>query len=597
LHHEYLINAYDILIQNTDKFNRQTHNTALWVSVVGLILLMLDWTNFSRFQLPLQFLKAICLALVFLTYLVRNIVFISRKRIKRTQRKQYRINILVFSSLMLIILLPMFIMIESNLIKYYTHAAILLIFFIEVSKKSVGFSWMLLNPSILFVLSFIFIVLLGSILLMLPRATLKPIAYIDALFTSASAVCVTGLTTIDTEFTFTKFGLTVIAFLIQIGGLGVMVFSSFFGLFFRKSTSFRNQLVLRDMVVADNMNAVFKALKKAVLLTITIELVGAILMYISLDSSVFPNWKEKLYFSVFHSISAFCNAGFSTFTGNLYDVRIRYNYNIHLIIAFLIIMGGLGFHIIANVYDTLKHYAKNKYNQLMNIDKYHHQPVINLNTKIVIMTTVILLVVGTVFYFILEWDNMLRGRDWWGKTVLAFFCSVTSRTAGFNNVDMSAMLPSTALITIVLMWIGASPGSTGGGIKTSTFFVAVMNIVSMVRGKDRLEFQNREIAQVCINRAFAAIFISLFIISVGVFLITISDKNKTLISIVFEVVSAFATVGLSLGITFNLTPFAKMVIIVIMFLGRVGLITILIGIVPKINSLKYKYPQEEVVTN
>ncbi len=482
------------------------------------------------------------------------------------------------------------------LLNLFSYSLISLVFFVEISKKTFNYDWLSINPRILFILTFVGIILLGTLLLMLPKSTLHGISFIDALFTSTSAVCVTGLTVVDTQFAFTKFGQIIIMILIQVGGLGVMTFTSFLGIFFIKRTSFRNQIVMQDFVGSEHYNEVFKTVIKIVLSTFIIELIGAILLFVSIDNSMEMRLSERFFFSVFHSVSAFCNAGFSTFSMGLADEHFKFNYFLQLIVAFLIILGGLGFNIFNNMYKYLKHYIENKVKQLLLKENFHHLPwIIHINTIIVVLTTLSLIVFGTVIIYVFEYDYILQEHKGLGKIITAFFASVTPRTAGFNAFNFGNLQTSTILIVILLMWIGASPGSTGGGIKTSTFFIAILNVINLSKGKDRIEFMRHKISNISVRRAYALLFLSLIVIGIGTLLMAVFEKEKPLLAIVFEVVSAYSTVGLSMGITFSLSTLSKLLIVVIMFLGRVGILSLLIGLFTQVRTLNYQYPKEEVI--
>ncbi|MBI3135607.1 MAG: ATPase [Bacteroidetes bacterium] len=480
----------------------------------------------------------------------------------------------------------------------WMYLTTIFVFVREFSALRINFNRQYLNPAQLFIASFLFIIIAGMLMLMLPRATYGGIQPIDALFTSTSAVCVTGLAVVDTGTYFTTFGQIIIIILIQIGGIGIMTFTSYFSYFFRGGSSYENQIMLREMTNSEKIAEVFGTLKKILLLTFFIEFTGAIFVFSSLDTTLIPSFLDRIYFAGFHTVSAFNNAGFSTLSAGFYDIGYRFNYPIQIYVSVLIIMGGIGFPILFNFLSYFKHLVVNSIKSIGKANSYIYKPwLINLNTRIVMITTGILLVIGTSAFYWLEYENTLSEHSDFGKIVVSFFNAVTPRTAGFNNVDMSALTFGTTMIIIFLMWVGASPGGTGGGIKTSTLAIATLNFFSLARGKDRVEIFKREIADNTIKRAFATIALSLIVIGIAVFSITIFDRKTGLLEIAFECFSAYTTTGLSLGITGGLTPESKAVLIACMFIGRVSMLTLLIAFFRQVKNMKYRYPSEEISIN
>jgi Trk-type K+ transport system membrane component len=374
-----------------------------------------------------------------------------------------------------------------------------------------------------------------------------------------------------------------------------MTFTFFFGFFFKGNTSFQSQLFLKDALNESNLGQVFKTLLKIVLFTLLVELVGFYILFLQIEGETLFRLKT----AAFHSISAFCNAGFSTYSQGLFDSSIRFNYGFHVTIAVLVILGGLGYPVVFSYYLLLKHSTRNTIRQFMYPKLgYQHKPhVINSGIRLIIITTLWLISFGTILIIITEWNHSLSSLPWYGKVAKAFFAAVTPRTAGFNTIDYSLLSNPTVLITMLLMWIGASPGSTGGGIKTSTFSVAILSALSVAKGKDCVEYSRTELSTDSIRRAFAVILLSILVIGVSIFLVSIFNSNIDFQSIVFECISAFSTVGLSLGITSSLSMGSKIVIILTMFIGRVGALTILIGILRKVIVKSYKYPTQDILIN
>lgn len=476
----------------------------------------------------------------------------------------------------------------------FVYLGVFMVFLREFSTIRSNRRMRYLNPAQLFVFTYIAIILLGTALLMLPLATFTGISFTDALFTSTSAFCITGLIVAETGTYFTVFGQVVIMILFQLGGIGIMTFTSFFGYFFSGSASYGNQLLLKDMTSSEKIAEVFQTVRIIMLFTFVIEAIGAVSIYFSLDREIIEPLDERIFFSVFHAISGFCSAGFTTMTGNLYNEAFRFNYSLHLVIAFLFIAGGLGFPIVYNFFRYLRHYLLNR---ILKERSLHVPWVININTRIVVLTSLALLVLGTFFFYILEYDNTLAAHDGAGKIITAFFGAATPRSAGFNTVDTSALLLPTLMMVMLLMWIGAGPASTGGGIRVTAFAVAVMNVVSIARGKDRIEVFGREVSDSSVRRAFAVILFSVIVIGASVFIIAIVEPDRELLPVAFECFSAYGTVGLSMGITSELSDISKLVIIFNMFTGRISMIIIMVAIIRKVKHLNYRYPEENISIN
>ena len=595
--------SYSGLFKNPDKqilALQWVRKTNSFVRVIFTLLIFLVWIidlGFPNQEIfPTHFLiYGIALFVLGQNYLYR-LLFIYKDASRG--RRQFEGFLIVFLHFLAAIQFGMF---DSwALLQEYdailTNILICLLFFIELSRMSLGVNKMAIHPAMIFILSFLLVIFIGTLLLMLPNSTVAGISWTDALFTSTSAVCVTGLIVVDTATVFTGMGKTIIMILFQIGGLGMMTFTSFFGFFFKGGQSLQSQLFLKDYINEDNISKIGSTLIKIMLFTLGFELLASGLIFFIVDSSLFNSTGERAFFALFHSISAFCNAGFSTLTNGLYETGFRTEYHIHLILAISIIMGGIGFPVIVSYYQVAKRIVTNYYNSFTKKDSfYHHTPrIFNINTRLTTITTFILLVVGFITYWIFEENNTLAGLEGYGKIVTAFFGSVTPRTAGFNTVDMTQLALPTVLIYLILMWIGASPGSTGGGLKTTTFAVAVLNAISIAKGKDRVEVFNRQIDPETVRKAFAVILLSFLVIGMGVFMVLFFNPELDILDVAFEVFSAFATVGLSLGITAKLTTGSKLVISLIMFLGRVGTLTVLVAFIRKTRSLRYKYPQESV---
>ena len=456
------------------------------------------------------------------------------------------------------------------------------------------------NPSLILAVSFFIIILVGTGLLMLPRCTISGISWVDSLFISTSAVCVTGLTSVDLTTTFTTEGFVVILLLIQIGGLGVMTLTSFFALFFMGNTSLYNQLVVRDMVNSKSLGSLLSTLLYTLGFTLVIETMGMITIWLSIHGTMDMNLEEELAFAVFHSISAFCNAGFSTLPGNLGNPLMMNNHNLfYALISILVILGGIGFPILVNLKEIIFYRLKRMTQFLLRKNKVSAKSVqlYNLNTRIVVTMTFLLLAVGTLILLAFEWNHAFAGMSIAEKCTHAFFNAACPRTAGFSSVDFSLFGIQSILIYILLMWIGGGAQSTAGGIKVNAFAVVILNLAAVIRGSQRVEVHGRELAHDSIRRSNATVVMSLIILFVSIFLLSWLEPTLPLLSLTFEAVSALSTVGSSLNLTPLLQESSKLVIIVLMFVGRVGLITMMLGIVKQKKNTKYKYPSDNIIIN
>lgn len=561
--------------------------------LLSLILLSLALFDFGYDQTLKQdfILKHLYFVFFFLEFIFVMVRYISTIRPGR--------KVWIFDTFLLIsILLTIFtiagwwnisLLFDSS---FWNAFVIVMIFFREIIP--LDYKRKVLNPAQIFMISFLLLIFAGSFVLMLPHATFAGISFIDALFTSTSAVCVTGLTVVDTGSYFTIFGQTAILVLIQLGGLGIMTFTSYFSYFFSGGASYENQLLIQKMTYSEKITEVFSSLTKIILLTFLIEGIGAVLIFFSIDKSMTTSLSEKVFFSVFHAVSGFCNAGFSTLTGNLYNTSVRFNYSLQLIISFLLIFGGIGFPIFFNFVKYIKHLFLNK---LFRKTPMHRPWIININTRVVVVMTILLLVFGTFIFYILEYNSSLAQHHGIGKIIAAFFCSSTPRTAGFNMIDYSRLQTPAILVVCFLMWVGASPGGTGGGIKTSTLAISIMNSINIARGKDRIDFKGREISGTAVRRAYSQIFLSLVAIGLSVLAIELCQNDLDLKAVIFECVSAFSTVGLSLGITAKLYSTSKLIIVLTMFVGRVSMLTVLVAFIKQSKMEKYRYPSEDILIN
>lgn len=453
-----------------------------------------------------------------------------------------------------------------------------------------------ISPSWIMVGSFLAMIFAGTGLLLLPRATVSGISFFDALFTATSAVCVTGLTTIDVATTFTTAGHIIILFLIQLGGIGIMTFTSFFGLMFAGRHPSQNKMLIKDLIDPDNsVSQIFTTLRNIIFITIAIELLGALFIYEAMGDYTLYG----AFVAIFHSISAFCNAGFSTLETGLFHPDFRNNYLLLNSLSWLIILGGIGFPILFNLWQWIKNktqkiiYKLQKRNNTSLLTP--NSSLLTSNTVIALIMTIILVVGGTIIFFITEYNSVLNDdTSFFGKLSTSFFLATVPRTAGFSSFSMGSLTNISVVIMILYMWIGGSPMSTAGGIKTTTFAIALLNVINTLRGRDHIEIRRRTIAKQSINRAFIIIFSSLVVVAFGVVVLSIFEPQLPTQYAIFEVVSAFSTVGLSLNLTPDLTFISKITILIVMFIGRLGTITILSCFISNKGTQFYQYPTEHI---
>ena len=481
------------------------------------------------------------------------------------------------------------------------HLVLLLVFsFFSLSNGLVRLLGRRTNPSLILAASFLIIIMIGTGLLMLPRCTVNGISWVDSLFISTSAVCVTGLTSVDVASTFTPTGFVVIILLIQIGGLGVMTLTSFFAMFFMGNTSLYNQLVVRDMVSSQSLSSLLSTLLYILGFTLAIEAAGMGIIFLGIHGTMDMTVREELAFSAFHSISAFCNAGFSTLPGNLGNEMVMHGHNtIYITISFLIILGGIGFPILVNLYETVTYEVKRIWHHYIKGNKRMRRKIhlYNLNTRIVLIMTAILLIVGTVVIVVLEWNNAFAGMSPTDKWVQAFFNATCPRTAGFSSVGMTTFSMQTLLLMVILMMIGCGTQSTAGGVKVNVFAVVMLNLRAILIGADKVTIFNRELSHDSIRRSNATLILYLLVVFAGIFSLSLLEPQASIMALVFECTSALSTVGSSLDLTPTLGSDSKLIIIILMFVGRVGVLTLMSSIIKQKKITKYRYPSDNIIIN
>ena len=436
------------------------------------------------------------------------------------------------------------------------------------------------SPYMTILLSFVIVTVLGGILLSLPISVNygKSVKLIDGFFIATSAICVTGLSSIDIGGVYNTFGQIIILILIQLGGLGVITFTSVIIIMISKKIGYYTKKIVQEDINIDTTFRIEEYVKKVIFSVILIEFIGAVVLFFEFIKRF--SFFKAVYYSLFHSVSAFCNAGFALFSDNLYG--FKNSFLINITIPLLIFLGGIGFSTILNCYNVFTKKEKR----------------LTLTTKLSIKISIFLIIAGTFAMFILEYSNKstIGNLSFVQKLEASFFQSVSTRTAGFNTISILGLKRSTSLFFIILMFIGASPGSTGGGIKTTTFGLIALGTWATLKNKDGIEYDKRSISWRIYSKAIAILFISLIYTTICIFLLILFERNKNFLDLVFEVYSAFGTVGLSRDLTPSLSDISKFILIVTMFVGRVGPLTITLAL-SKSNLKKghYTYPQENIL--
>lgn len=480
--------------------------------------------------------------------------------------------------------------------QYFIYPLFLLTFFYSISKNAINFYNKNLNPAFLLVFTFFSLSGIGTFCLSLPNSTIDGISFIDSMFTSVSAVCITGLNVVDTASTFTLLGQIILMVLMQLGGLGVMTFAGLLGKMFASGVSFQQQMILKDTILGDRLSDVMNTIYKIILITFLVEGLGMIAIYITTLDYPFPHWGYRLFYAAFHSVSAFCNAGFVLAKDGMLHPYISNNYTLQLIIAILYIIGGIGFPVVFAFYSQIKNFLNNIIRKVFFKQRFIHTAhSLGVNSKLMISSTIILTVLSILVLSLFEWGNVFSPHTSWGKWVHIFFMSTTPRSAGFNTVDMTQVTVPTAMFIMLMMWIGSSPGGTGGGIKTTTFSVALLNIWNYAKGEEKVVIYGREVSQESMRRAFAIISLSIVLMGLFTFLVYSFDGEMALINIVFEVFSAINNCGLSLGHTGEFTHESKIILTIAMFVGRVGTLTLLSAFLYKKRKNSYQYPRQEII--
>lgn len=466
----------------------------------------------------------------------------------------------------------------------FFHLYYFVIFFVETAKVSAVLKKINVSPPLLMMISFFILIAVGTLLLMMPKSTFNGISFTDALFTSTSASCVTGLTSVNTAATFTRTGCIILMVLMQLGGMSILSFATFFISFLSHSyTGLRYQYMVKDMLSTNRVADSFTFLREIIIVTFVIEGAGALLLYMYWRTTgLFVSEWETVFYALFHAISAFNNAGFSLWTDGMMASEVVNSHFPQMIIMILVFVGGIGYVVLRDFFDpgVIRERKVKRWKKLTD------------GTHIALITSFAIIIVGTILFYALEYNHSLGNKvNDVDKGFAALFQVVAGRTAGFNIVDVDALTLPTILIFIVIIFIGASPGSTGGGIKTTTFFVIIKSIFATIRGKSKLEFRKKTIPFQIVDKAYSIVVMSLVFIILSTFLLAIIDPQIPLKNLMFEATSAFTTCGLSTGCIGDFSVAGKLVLTFNMYIGRIGTLTFAYALSKRVKETRHEYPE------
>ena len=450
---------------------------------------------------------------------------------------------------------------------------------ITLAKTQEKWLFFSLNPARILMLSYVFVIIAGVLMLKLPKATYSGINWIDALFTSTSAVCITGLSTVNITQIFTLEGQIIILLLIQLGGLGIITLTSFIALFIQQGFRLKDQIIVQEILDNENLSSLSSILKAIVAITFVSELIGAIGLYFSWSNLGLPEF-ERIFNAVFHSVSAYCNAGFSTFTNGFETAGYPFSSFSLILIMLLIVFGGLGFYTYSDIFGI---------GEVKMIRRHG----LTLQSKIILAGTLFLILFGACMIWVTQraqWKSLPLGE----QVLQSFFLSITSRTAGFSITSVGKLAVPTLMIVILLMYIGGAPNSTSGGIKMTSVMILLASLKTYINGKTRVEMGWNTVPMRTVRRVFIVFTVSIILIFTVMFVMSWTEDHA-FVDILFEIVSAFGTVGLSRGITPDLSVTGKLLISLVMFAGRIGLFSFAVAMSEVKDDTSYTFPEINIM--
>ncbi|MEG1555266.1 MAG: potassium transporter TrkG [Bacteroidales bacterium] len=527
-----------------------------------------------------------------LFYILKYFLLIFYSLHKKAFIRKSWFEFLVICTLTLNFILYYVLQIDINILNLYNFEEyyilfiqfyFLIIVMIELAKVSTSLGKINVSPPTLMMLSFFILIALGALLLMMPRMTTNGISFIDALFTSTSASCVTGLNVLSTSGAFTFKGQVVIMILIQLGGMSILSFATFFTTFLSRSyVGLRYQYLVKDLLSTNKLSDSFMLLREIIIATAIIEAIGVMLLYMYWRTTgFFDSNGETFFYAIFHTISAFNNAGFALWDSSFMNMEISNSYFPQTIIMILVFLGGIGFVTLRDFFNPqfIRERKKYKWKSLMP------------GSKIVLLTTFLIIILGTIIFFSVEFNNSLTEKTTlFDKMFASCFQVISARTAGFNIVDINMISVPGMLLIMLVMFIGASPGSTGGGIKTTTFFVLIKSVFATIKGKKHIEFDKKNISFDLVDKAYSIVIMSAIIILLSTFTLSILEPEADLVNLLFESISAFSTCGLSTNCQADFGNAAKFILILNMYIGRIGTLTVAFALSKRAKESRHQYP-------
>lgn len=591
-------------LARTDKVCTSALNVLTFIGSIACLTLMLVYEGFDHGDGNARLIHGALhgIHILFIVTVVYNFVFNFRVTVRNSRWILWTVDILMMLTVVPLVMNYPYMTTYPALFRFwYSHTflyAVMAAFsLVEICYGLMHVAGRRTNPSLLMAGSFLFFILLGSVVLMMPKCTYDGISYMDSLFVSTSGVCICGLTPVDIADTFTPFGQAVLMVMFEIGGLGIITFTSFFAVFFTGSQSVYTQLLVRDMVYSKTMNSLVSTLFYILTLTVTLQAIGAVAIYLTLPDAVAPTAADRLWLSVFHAVSGFCNVGFSNITDGMSNPLVMNGgQSFYMVMSVLVFAGALGFPVLINMRDKFVHVCQGVWRRITN---RHREPapihVIDLSTKIALTTTLVVFAIGFVAFFVFEAGGALSGMTLGERVSQSVFNAVMPRSGGFVSVSPATFANVTLLLVLVQMWIGGASQSMAGGIKVNALGVIMLNLRAILRGTSGVGAFRRRVSVPSLRRANAVVALSIFTLLLFAILLLLVEPQLAARAVVFEAFSATFNVGSSMGVTPQLGVAAKSILCVAMFVGRVGLISLLTGIMARRQDPTQHYLQENVI--